>query len=614
MKRNQAIPILNAFIDFLAIVPFLFVLATVFATGKELENGLVSGKQFWFYASLLPAALSALFFYFRAGKGSNLRLNRNDVLVLAFIGAVLICTPFSSGISQKQTLFPLLGCLYFYFRTVLSNYRQAPFILSVFFIITGLAEALIGLSQLYGWTRSYHTLFRITGTFFNPGPFSGYVAMTFPLALYFVIHDKRIFRHPFHWRFSPFYFRWGTAMATILCSILILPAAMSRAAWIGLAGGSGLVVMCYFLQQKQYRTYIRKNRKKLILFAGVALLCLCIASAGMYYLKKDSADGRALIWKLSTALIDKHPMGIGLGNYPGAYGDVQTAYFAEGKGSETEIYVAGNPEYAFNEYLQVCIELGILPFFLFLVLMVSSLYLGIRIRQAGVAGSLFSLLLFAGFSYPFSVLPYLIGMVLLLALVSCRKTPVLLAETGAWDKTNRGFWLVLLFVWFVSGLCLKNIYPSYPAYKEWGKAKRLYHAKLYADAGEVYAPLYPFLSDRVSFLFEYGHSLSNAGQYTESNAVLEKATAISCDPMLYNIMGKNYQALKEYKQAKACFRKAGYLVPNRVYPYYLMALMYIEAGEMEKARKMARIVLTKEPKVQSTAIEEMRSEMKKLLE
>jgi hypothetical protein len=45
-----------------------------------------------------------------------------------------------------------------------------------------------------------------------------------------------------------------------------------------------------------------------------------------------------------------------------------------------------------------------------------------------------------------------------------------------------------------------------------------------------------------------------------------------------------------------------------------MALMYIEASEMEKARKMARIVLTKEPKVQSTAIEEMRSEMKKILE
>ena len=620
MKKNQAIPILNAYIDFLAIVPFLFVLATVFATGKDLENGLVSGKQFWFYACLLPAALSALFFYFRARKSPNLRLNRNDVLVLALIGAVFICAPVSSGISQKQTLFLLLGCLYFYFRIVLSSYRQAPFILSVFFILTGLAEALIGLSQLYGWTRSYHVLFRITGTFFNPGPFSGYVAMVFPLALFFVIHDKRIFRHPFRWRLLLFYFRWGIAMATILCSILILPAAMSRAAWIGLAGGSGLVVMYYFGQQKQYRAYIRKNRKKLILFAGAGLLSLSIALAGMYYMKKDSADGRALIWKVSTALIARHPAGVGLGNYPGAYGDVQSAYFAEGRGSETEAYVAGNPEYAFNEYLQVCIELGILPFFLFLVLMGSSLYRGIRIKQIGLAGSLFSLLLFAGFSYPFSVLPYLIGMVLLLALISCRKTPAHLAgkqspTPGAWNKTNRFFGLVLLSACLlVSGLCLKNIYPSYPAYQEWYKSKRLYHTKLYAEAGKAYAPLYPFLSDRISFLFEYGHSLSNAGQYIESNTVLEKATAISCDPMLYNIMGKNYQTLKEYKQAEACFRKAGYLVPNRIYPYYLMALMYVDADETEKAREMAQIVLTKEPKVQSTAIEEMRSEMKKLLE
>ena len=101
--------------------------------------------------------------------------------------------------------------------------------------------------------------------------------------------------------------------------------------------------------------------------------------------------------------------------------------------------------------------------------------------------------------------------------------------------------------------------------------------------------------------------------YEESNRVLEKASRISCDPMLHNVMGKNYQALQKYTEAEQCFQKSAHIVPNRIYPYYLMALLYTEAGETEKANAAARIVLTKEPKVNSTAIEEMREKMRKLL-
>jgi hypothetical protein len=40
--------------------------------------------------------------------------------------------------------------------------------------------------------------------------------------------------------------------------------------------------------------------------------------------------------------------------------------------------------------------------------------------------------------------------------------------------------------------------------------------------------------------------------------------------------------------------------------------MYIETEEQDKAREMAAIVLTKEPKVQSTAVREMRDDARKL--
>jgi tetratricopeptide (TPR) repeat protein len=102
--------------------------------------------------------------------------------------------------------------------------------------------------------------------------------------------------------------------------------------------------------------------------------------------------------------------------------------------------------------------------------------------------------------------------------------------------------------------------------------------------------------------------------YGESDRVLQRAVQISCDPMLYNILGKNRQALKDYDSAEQRFVKAANIVPNRLYPHYLLMKLYVETENGEKAREMAQTVLTKEPKVRSTAIEEMRKEAKKIID
>ncbi|MDR1221764.1 MAG: hypothetical protein LBL07_02640 [Tannerella sp.] len=60
--------------------------------------------------------------------------------------------------------------------------------------------------------------------------------------------------------------------------------------------------------------------------------------------------------------------------------------------------------------------------------------------------------------------------------------------------------------------------------------------------------------------------------------------------------------------------KAANIVPSRIYPWYLLVNLYVEMGETEKARETARIVLTKEPKVQSTAVREMREKMKEIIQ
>lgn len=58
----------------------------------------------------------------------------------------------------------------------------------------------------------------------------------------------------------------------------------------------------------------------------------------------------------------------------------------------------------------------------------------------------------------------------------------------------------------------------------------------------------------------------------------------------------------------------GYMNPSRFYPKYLLAKLYDETGQREKAVTTANELLDKEIKIESTAIEEIKVEMRKIIE
>lgn len=592
----------NIFISTLSLVSFGAILGTVFIVNSRWGNGMVPEQYFWFYLSMgIYAITSSLTM---AKQAPSVRFSINDGLILLF-GILTVFISYRVNYSEvitKHILFVLI--LFFYFYSKLSL-RIHPFIrygMVLCLLLTGLIESYLGLRQLYGLDDSLHTRFTLTGSFFNPGPYACYLSVILPVAFYYLLRNWNCSQLRFRIRYMSIYVRWGVSALTCIGTILVLPATMSRASWLAGLGGCGMILFFYFLKNKKMNTYYAIHKKRCIGFLLLLTVLLISGSMGMYYLKKDSADGRMLIWKNAIQTILHHPAGVGIGNFSGSFGKEQAAYFAAGKGSQQEEYVAGNPEYAFNEYLHICIEQGILVFILFMTIMVYSLYTGIRRKKIAPTASLLSLLIVCVLSYPFSVLPFLIVLAFMLAWIHSDEkgisfTPALTAGSA----------LVSLFVVV---FCLSNRYPTYQAYKKW---YTLYGSTISPAVTDTYKEIYPLLADQLNFLFEYAQHLSKSGMYEESNQVVEKAVRISCDPMLYNVMGKNYQALRKYTEAEQCFRMAAHIVPHRIYPYYLMALLFVETGEMEKAKTAAQIVLTKEPKVKSTAINEMRVEMKKLM-
>ena len=425
--------------------------------------------------------------------------------------------------------------------------KVVTFIITWLLILAGSVEAVWGLLQVYGYEPSNHSLYALTGSFYNPGPYSGFLAMCVPVALHEWLEGKRIGKH--------------VALVALVLMLVVLPSGMSRSAWVAALVASGYVLGMH------YREGLYRYRN-VFWIGGLLLILLGI---GAYHWKKDSADGRLLMWKVATqAVLDQPWQGVGWEYVAGAYGDAQERYFASGAASEQEAHVAGAPEYVFNEYLQVAMAWSVPALCGILLLVGGCFYLGHRGRMFGVCGGLLSLGVFSFSSYPFQFVEFILAFLALL--VTCAM---------GFRKT----WLRVLAL--VLGIGLGAYLSEHRPQKN---ARRM---------------------------FEQAHALHKAGQWQASTDLLKETMKISSDAMILNIIGKNCQALGVYEEAEAWFVRSTHRLPNRIYPYYLLAKLYEEHPEVfprEKLEWAARMVLEKEAKVESTAIREMREEVKALLE
>ncbi|MDR2286134.1 MAG: O-antigen ligase family protein, partial [Prevotellaceae bacterium] len=162
------------------------------------------------------------------------------------------------------------------------------------FTLLATALAIQGLLQYSGVFHSVNN-FRITGSFDNPAGFAAALVCVFPYVFYFFRHSRRTVEY----------------IATIVATVVFLTAILSgsRAAMISCA-----VVSIYFLFSRYSGLKIKKTLK---------ILFVCVAIAGMtglYFLKKDSADGRLLIWQTTWNMIKDKPLtGHGYGAFNAQY-------------------------------------------------------------------------------------------------------------------------------------------------------------------------------------------------------------------------------------------------------------------------------------------------------
>lgn len=320
---------------------------------------------------------------------------------------------------------------------------------------------------------------------------------------------------------------------------------------------------------------------------------MLIGAFFLWHIKHDSAVGRLLLWKISALAIADAPF-LGNGNFASAYGAAQEKYFANNEASISEKLAAGSPDYAFNEYLQIGVEYGLL------VLIFELVILGLIIRKSflektfGLSGALLSIMVFAFASYPLH-LPVFVAVVLLILFAiiinNSRKIYAIIIPVA-----------VILF----ASLNLSSYNQKSTNVESWTRMQILYRNKCYGDVVNRYSTIYDAMDWNPRFVYEYGHSLYKSKKYDEAIPILENAARLSADPMPLNVLGECHQVLQQYEKAETYYRRAANRIPSRLYPHYLLYFLYCDTGKDSLRRIEYKNVMKMTIKTESPATRDLR--------
>ena len=470
------------------------------------------------------------------------------------------------------------------------KYMSTEKLLSVFCILIGVLislQAVFGILQFVG-VFTGGDVFRVTGSFDNPAGFSACLCAGFPFLFYY--RTKK-----YTWQ------RWIFLLAIIVTTIAVALSA-SR------AGIMSLIVVSLFVLFSRIQIQVKK---KMI----VGVVAVVIVLSGLYLLKKDSADGRLLIWRCSWEMIkDKPLLGHGHGGFKANYMNYQADYFEKYPDSRYAM-LADNVNSPFNEYLLLLVDYGFVGFILFFVIcwfLWKSFLLCKQEHEARLAaGCLLSIAVFSLFSYPLRYpFVWIIGMISIFIILYKSKRIARFDKFIIRGKRSYFFGLILVILLGICQLTWKRM----SAEMEWC---HIAHQSLWGKTKQMlsqYNHLHKSLTNNELFLYNYAAELNVATDYAKSLQIARECERLLADYDLQMLIADNCQELQRYTEAEDHYRKAAAMCPVKFVPLYKLAKLYEGRGDKSQAQAIAEVVLTKKVKILSPTIVTIQKEMRQLME
>ncbi|MDR0574022.1 MAG: O-antigen ligase family protein [Tannerella sp.] len=403
--------------------------------------------------------------------------------------------------------------------------------------------------------------FRVTGSFDNPAGFAASLCAGFPFLLYFVFSEKLWKRY--------------TAITTVIVIVAAIVLSASRAGVISLIA-VGLAAFFYKIK------IVAKWKWTII------TVLLSVSLSGLYFLKKDSADGRLLIWRCSLEMVKDKPLfGHGYGGFKAGYMNYQAEYFEHHPDSKYTI-LADNVNRPFNEYLLLLVNSGLFG----LMVLILVFYRLWQIFKYNRSKTLFdyisylcllSIAVFALFSYP---LTYPFVWVVGLSSIANLFYPL-------WRTQKRFLFdlrLIIILAVPVAG------YLTYDRMRAEMKWCDIAHKSLRGRTEQM-LPEYKLLYDKLKcnelFLYNYAAELNVVGQYEKSLTIAQECERLWADYDLQMLMADNYRQMQRYKDAEQHYKKASLMCPVKFMPLYELAKLYVEEWRDNEALSLANTILAK---------------------
>ena len=610
---------MKKFIEIVIGIIISIVFMTVFIRSNQVINNFIA-KNFFFYFSSVFIFLSLTIFILFQREKFIISINKLDIVIILYYtysSIRLFFTKQNTFINNSFINISIAMLFYFVFKGFFQKYRlklnSPAFLLLLFFCISGFLEAVIGLLQAHNLFGFYSSNFTAVGSFDNPSPYAGYISSVLPFAfgLYLLLKKNNNFNKILKYM----------GLLTFTACILLLPLTKERGDW--LAALSGMLVVVYYKYDlgKRFIIIFDKAYKKILMAISVVAL-ISAMMVGLYNIRPVSAFGRILMWKVTTNIIKDYPVfGAGYGRFSQIYGNYQAKYFAGKKRDPLEIYVAGNVRRAHNEFIQHFAELGIIGFLLLSNILFTAFFRHEKLLTKdnnqydlknklliSSKASLTAITVSSMFAFPLQIIPTYLNFILMLSIISSfgfahYKQLVL-------PVVSKVYMLAAMIL--ISFFAVKE-YKLFESNKKWKEAKILTSAGIYKEAIQKYYEIYNDYDKNGDFLVNYGGALYYSGKYKEALVVLSKAKNYNSSNNLYILLGKIYHDLGNYKRAELSYKKAINIIPNRLYPKFLLVKSYLKNNNYKKAKQLAEGIINMEAKFESTAEKQIKNELSELL-
>lgn len=563
---------------------FIIIIAPVLFHVDHSLPGITAG-----FAGMLLLVLCSVVF---SGRG-RYHFNLLDLFFLLF---VLWYTGRTAWIGTSAYAWKLLlGGAAIILYTYIRNIKIKVYYFDILFV-AGIFQAGWYFAQLQGLLPSYHYLYPGTGGFMNPAILAVFLAVACLAGGYGFYREEKLYSRVFR-------------SIGIVLLLVCLAGLGSRAAWVGLGVGVLWTILTGGGRRiSSFRGYINKKsrlwRYALYTFLIVILAVMVYA---LYFLHPASVQGRFLIWQVAGEMFRESPW-FGCGLFSASYMPAQGAWF-EAHSDSPFTLVAGNNEYAFNEFLRVACEAGVVGLLLFVGLVATCLYFAIKgARVSRFAGGVLVVILgFGLFSYPLSV--EIVGAIAVISSAIVARNVRHAREWVVGLDTSFTFILRIAVVLFLFVLSIEY-----------------YHEKkadiLLTEARDVSSRMktselkvcYERLGGNPDFVLRYGRTLYTQGDWLNALPVLEKGLSLRPTSELASDLGKCYFYQGRWKEAEQKYRLAANMIPNYITPHHLLFKLYHIKGMQKEAKREAKQMLTLPVKIVNSSVIRARGQARAFLE